>query len=146
MVRLVIWDAIALVLTSLQWFMQTPLVKKGNMINIGNHCSWCDHYTHQVLRSRRSWRQLRVGWSSESRWQERRPFDPLLHPWEWLQNLDLHLDTPGYRQQINPWWRHQMEAFSALLTLRAGNSPVRWIPRTKASDAELWCFCLSVPK
>ena len=24
----------------------------------------------------------------------------------------------------NMWWRHQMEAFSALLALRAGNSPV----------------------
>ena len=39
------------------------------------------------------------------------------------------------------WWRHQMEKFSALLALCATNSPVpRWIPRTKASDAELWCF------
>ena len=28
-------------------------------------------------------------------------------------------------QQINqPWWRHQMEAFSALLAICAGNSPV----------------------
>ena len=34
----------------------------------------------------------------------------------------------------NPWWRHQMETFSALL---AGH---RWIPCTKASDAELWWF------
>ena len=33
-----------------------------------------------------------------------------------------------------PWWRHQMETFSALLTLCEG------IPLTKASDAELWCF------
>ena len=40
------------------------------------------------------------------------------------------------------WWRHQMETFSALLALCAGNSPV--IPPTKASDAELWCFLWSV--
>ena len=33
-------------------------------------------------------------------------------------------------------WRHQMETFSAFC---AGNSPVR----TKASDAELWCFLSS---
>ena len=33
-----------------------------------------------------------------------------------------------------PWWRHQMETFFALL---AGP---RWIPHTKASDGELWCF------
>ena len=46
------------------------------------------------------------------------------------------------------WWRHQMETFSALLALCAGNSPVTgvfpWIPLTKASDAELWCFLWSV--
>ena len=35
-----------------------------------------------------------------------------------------------------------METFSALLAICAGNSPVdpRWIPRTKASDAKLWCL------
>ena len=33
------------------------------------------------------------------------------------------------------WWRHQMEIFSALLTLCAGNSPI-----TKAPDAEPWYF------
>ena len=26
--------------------------------------------------------------------------------------------------QVSPWWRHKMEAFSALLALCAGNSPV----------------------
>ena len=35
------------------------------------------------------------------------------------------------------WWRDQMETFSALLAICAGNSPV-----PKASDAELWCFSL----
>ena len=33
------------------------------------------------------------------------------------------------------WWRHQMETFSALLIICAGNSPV---PGTKASDAKFW--------
>ena len=37
------------------------------------------------------------------------------------------------------WWRNQMETFSALLAIFPGNSPVRWILHTKASDAELWC-------
>ena len=41
---------------------------------------------------------------------------------------------------IISWWRHQMESFSALLALCAGKSPVTCDPRTKASDAELWCF------
>ena len=50
---------------------------------------------------------------------------------------------------ICTWWRHQMETFSALLVFCAGNSPVpgpRWIPRTKASDAEIWCFLWSAPE
>ena len=47
------------------------------------------------------------------------------------------------RQKLS-WWRHQMETFSALLAICTGNSPVpRWIPHTKASDAELWCFLWS---
>ena len=37
-----------------------------------------------------------------------------------------------------------METFSALLALCEGN-PVRWIPLTKVSDAELWFF-LSAPE
>ena len=45
------------------------------------------------------------------------------------------------------WCRHEMEAFSALLVLLlcgefAGH---RWTPRTKASNAQLWCFLWSVP-
>ena len=40
------------------------------------------------------------------------------------------------------WWRHQMEIFSALLTLfEGGSTGHRWIPLTKAyTRAELWCF------
>ena len=54
---------------------------------------------------------------------------------------------------LGSWWRHQMELFSAIC---AGNTIFRhlcweftghrWIPRTKASDAELWCFLWSAPK
>ena len=32
--------------------------------------------------------------------------------------------THGHRSVSNPWWRHQMEIFSALLAICAGNSPV----------------------
>ena len=34
--------------------------------------------------------------------------------------------APGWRApgKFSPWWRHQMETFSALLALCAGNSPV----------------------
>ena len=41
---------------------------------------------------------------------------------------------------LSPWWRHQMETVSALLVICP-----RWIPRTKASDAGLWCFLWSAP-
>ena len=39
------------------------------------------------------------------------------------------------------WWRHQMETFSALRCHLCGEfTGHRWIPRTKANDAELWCW------
>ena len=49
------------------------------------------------------------------------------------------------------WWRHQMEAFSALLcgefTALCGEFTGNlWIPHTKASDAELGCFLWSAPE
>ena len=44
------------------------------------------------------------------------------------------------------WWCHQMETFSALLAICAGNSPVTSeFPAQKARDAELWCFLWSAP-
>ena len=48
------------------------------------------------------------------------------------------------------WWRHQMEIFSDLIfrlidPLCGEFTGHRWIPRTKASDAELWCFLWSAP-
>ena len=43
-------------------------------------------------------------------------------------------------------WRYDMETFSALLALCAGNSQVTGkFPFTKASDAKLWCFLWSAP-
>ena len=45
------------------------------------------------------------------------------------------------------WCRHQMETFSLLLACCAEGGEFighQWIPHTKASDAELWCFLLSV--
>ena len=36
----------------------------------------------------------------------------------------LHKHVLGYNRQLNSLWRHQMETFSALLAICAGNSPV----------------------
>ena len=44
------------------------------------------------------------------------------------------------------WCHHQMETFSVLLAICAGNSPVLSEFRTKASDAELWCFLWCAPE
>ena len=37
---------------------------------------------------------------------------------------ESQLQDPTYLSVKCTWWRHQMEAFSALLAIRAGNSPV----------------------
>ena len=66
--------------------------------------------------------------------------------------------TKGMDKWLNPtvsacvlfvsWWRHQRYTFSALLALCAGREFAghQWIPRTKASDVELWCFLWSAPE
>ena len=56
-----------------------------------------------------------------------------------LRFLNIHI-----RRSYNPWWRHRMEAYSALLLYVQGIH--RWIPLRKASDAELWCFLWSTPE
>ena len=72
--------------------------------------------------------------------------------WDWPLDPDRDLEHPhslitGYLHHFRkdvpriPWWRHQMETFSALLALCAGEFPC-----TKASDAELWCFLSSAPQ
>ena len=43
----------------------------------------------------------------------------------WLSNTPLHIDkTKNAPYPCSPWWRHQMEAFSALLAIYARNLPV----------------------
>ena len=62
-------------------------------------------------------------------------------------DVNIHLNnlSTEIKQIIWLWWRHQMGTFSALLVLCAKFTGDRWIPRTKASDAELWCFLWSAP-
>ena len=40
------------------------------------------------------------------------------------QELPYNPNTTGHNETLYTWWRHQMETFSALLALCAGNSPV----------------------
>ena len=47
-------------------------------------------------------------------------------------------------QLLYSWWRHQMETFFSVTGhLCAKFTGDRWIPHTKARDAELWCFLWS---
>ena len=41
-----------------------------------------------------------------------------------LRQLPIHQFCARWLWQPNSWWRHEMETFSALLTICAGNSPV----------------------
>ena len=77
------------------------------------------------------------------------------------QNLWCHVKSLGsdevfyhgvgelsyFKQSIAlTWWRHQIETFSALLAICAGNSPITSDFHAKASDDELWCFLWSAPE
>ena len=48
--------------------------------------------------------------------------------------------APGHQQQTWSWWRHQREHFPRHCPLWVEFTGQRWIPLTKASDAELWCW------
>ena len=41
----------------------------------------------------------------------------------WATDKYFSMQMPSYQCRKSPWWRHQMETFSALLALCAGNSP-----------------------
>ena len=49
---------------------------------------------------------------------------PLPPPLLLISYLFLHPDTYANNRGKTSWWRHQMETFSALLAICAGNSPV----------------------
>ena len=55
--------------------------------------------------------------------------------------------TRSNKQDIRPevsWWRHQMENIFRVTGHLCGEfTDNRWIPLTKVSDAELWCFLWS---
>ena len=54
----------------------------------------------------------------------------ITRPWSWFRKRYVHLYT-------YPWWRHQMEIFSALLALCGGHSQVT---TRKQNILCWWCF------
>ena len=81
----------------------------------------------------------------------------VIHFWERRINLSSVLSRHGSgvncSNMITPnpehvpvyqsWWRHQMETFPRNWPFVRGIHRSRWIPHTKASDAEFWCFLWS---
>ena len=56
----------------------------------------------------------------------------------WHNDIPSNLWYKTHQIKNKTWWRHQMETFSVLLAFV--REIHRWIPLTKASDAELWFF------
>ena len=49
-------------------------------------------------------------------------------------------DSVKIQRLVYQWWRHQIESFSRHWPFVREFTGHRWIPYTKVSDAELWCF------
>ena len=70
----------------------------------------------------------------------------------WVSPFFTRLETSWQHYKISrciqeiAWRRHQMGTFSALLALWGESTGQRWIPHTKASDAEFWSFLWSSPE
>ena len=83
--------------------------------------------------------------NAEYQFRKYKPLCPVEHGW--VRVKAAYIIQLLYLQTQIAWWRHQMETFSALPALCAGKfTGHRWIPLTKLSDAELWCFLWSAPE
>ena len=106
-------------------------------------CSQC------VVRSHKAWSVSSLHWNGYVILPKFRNWLPgklsfwqlPVHPWRKFRQNDISFIVWKcndirwlYRRQT--WWRHEMETFSALLGICAGNSPV-------TVDVELWCFLWS---
>ena len=88
-------------------------------INVQTHCNditWDqDIFYH---------RRLTICWAPLSGWQQRKHRSSTLLTL-WKGNPPVTGGSPSQSaDNTEPWWRHQMETFSALLAICAGNSPV----------------------
>ena len=61
--------------------------------------------------------------------------------------IRFHYSNNSGWDETSSWWHYQMETFSALLALCAGNSPVTvQFPSQRPVGAKLWCFLWSAPE
>ena len=68
----------------------------------------------------------------------------VLHPFYIKPSKRVITHSAKY-STTNPWWRHQMETFSALLAYCAGNSPVTWSwqPQYRLTVLSAWWLQIS---
>ena len=95
-------------------------------------------------------------------WQTRRNLSWSWNPVVWSNSQTVELSCPcKFMPTLHPsypilcwciakfssWWRHQMGTFFRITGHLCGEFTGHWwIPHTKASDAELWCFLWSAPE
>ena len=74
-------------------------------------------------------------------------------PWDMSKLISLLRDAGsrssnslvfGVIREWISWWRHQMETFPRYWPFGREFTGHLWFPRTKSSDAELWCFLWSL--
>ena len=91
--------------TFLWWTINAPAAFAWYTINSPVAFAWCtNHFAHKVKFSYIGWNGVHPRWFSST--------------WSYGMGEWLH------PTETNTWWRHQMETFSALLAICAGNSPV----------------------
>ena len=145
----VIWDAIALIMTPLPWEAHEDMKYGGHMVCYHDviemssamfrfTLSICFHSNSQLILS--CLKKVKLCRLTAI------AVITLLVPSHTSQVTAAHLKSgkplilsTGCRDLLT-WWRHQMEAFSALLAICG------LIPRTKASAVELWYFLSSAPE
>ena len=70
-----------------------------------------------------------------------------MSPWKSKYSCaNFHIFKPHYWNVVaaDPWWRRQMETFTALLALCEGNSPVTpGFPSQRPVTRSFWCFLWS---
>ena len=64
----------------------------------------------------------------------------------WLRTNYKRCRILEWHRTPKSWWRHQMETFPRNWPFVREIHRSRWIPHTKASDAELWCLLWSAPE
>ena len=63
------------------------------------------------------------------------------------ERVDFHENyTIGRTSYMESWWCHQIKPFPRYWPFLGECTGHRWIPLTKASDAELWSFLWSAPE